>query len=373
MFPIRTSIMNTFTTFSLPRRRFVAGLAAGALSSPWLAQAQTAPSKLIRIGSPDLGTAGKPSAGAGTLAIVHANKWLEEEFAKDGIEVQWNFFRGAGPAVAEALAARQLDLVYLGDLASVIHKSRGLPTRYLLPTGRGSNSYLATAPGSNIRSVADLKGKRVSVLKGTAYQRPFDNLLVTAGLTEKDVKLINMDWPSSKAAVVAGQLDATFGGADLFVLRDKGVEIPLSTRGRGPAFEINAGALATEDFVTNQAPLVQRVVKQLVRASHWASQEGNREALIKLFASNSGNPELPFREELVGENLAERYSPLVDDGLISAYQTVLDEGLKLGLVRQGFDVKAWFEPKFVQQALKELKLEKTWRETDASGKAKGAA
>ncbi|MDZ4187424.1 MAG: ABC transporter substrate-binding protein, partial [Hydrogenophaga sp.] len=243
----------------------------------------------------------------------------------------------------------------------------------LLPTGRGSNSYLATAPGSTIRTVEDLKGKRVSVLKGTAYQRPFDKLLATAGLTEKDVKLINMDWPSSKAAVVAGQIDATFGGPDLFILRDKGVQIPLSTRGRGPGFEINAGALATEDFVTHQAPLMQRVVKQLVRASHWASQETNREALIKLYANNSGNPELAFREELTGENLAQRYSPLVDDGLVAAYQGVHDDGLKLGLIRHGYDVKAWFEPKFVRQSLRDLKLDSAWREADATGKLKGAA
>lgn len=363
---------NTFVPSATNRRTFVAGLAAAGLIAPLGLRAQTAPAKVIRLGSPDLGTAGKPSPGASALAIVQANRWLEEEFAQDGIEVQWNFFRGAGPAVAEALAAKQLDLVYLGDLASVIHKSRGLPTRYLLPTGRGSNSYLATAPGSTIRTVEDLKGKRVSVLKGTAYQRPFDKLLATAGLTEKDVKLINMDWPSSKAAVVAGQIDATFGGPDLFILRDKGVQIPLSTRGRGPGFEINAGALATEDFVTHQAPLVQRVVKQLVRAAHWASLEGNREALIKLYANNSGNPELAFREELAGENLAQRYSPLVDDGLIAAYQGVHDEGLKLGLIRQGYDVKTWFEPKFVQRAIKDLKLENTWKEADANGKLKGS-
>ena len=173
--------------------------------------------------------------------------------------------------------------------------------------------------------------------------------------------------------MVAGQIDATFGGSDLFVLRDKGVEIPLSTRGRGPGFEINAGALATEDFVANQAPLVQRVVKQLVRAAHWASQDGNRDALIKLFAGNSGNPELPFREELVGENLAQRYSPLVDDGLVAAYQGVHDEGLKLGLIRQSYDIKAWFEPRFVRQAVRDLKLEKAWREADANGKLKSAA
>ena len=366
--------MNKTHSPSLQRRHFVAGLAAAGLAVPWLARAQSSPTRVVRIGSPDLGTAGKPSPGGGTLAIVQANRWLEEAFAKDGIEVQWHFFRGAGPAVAEALAAKQLDIVSLGDLASVIHKARGLPTRFIAATGRGTDSYLATAPGSTIRTVADLKGKKVSVLKGTAYQRPFDNLLAAAGLTEKDVKLINMDWPSSKAAVVAGQIDATFGGPDLFILREKGVNILPLTRGQGPAFTINSGLLATEDFLSGNAALAQRVVTQLVRAAAWASQETNRDALIKLYASNSGNPELSFREELAGDHLAVRYSPLLDAGFIANYQTVLNDGLRLGLIRgEGFDVKAWFQPQFVQQAVKELKLENAWRETDAVGKAKGAA
>lgn len=351
------------------RRQLLLGLASVALAAPLALQAQTQ-AKMIRIGAPDFGVAGKPSPGGGILAIVQHNKWLEEEFAKDGIKVEWNFFRGAGPAVAEALAAKQLDLVSLGDLASVIHKSRGLPTRFLFPSGRDSNSYLATAPGVEIKTWADLKGKKVAVLKGTAYQRPFDNLLASAGLGEKDVKLINMDWPGSKAAVVAGQVDATFGGADLFVLRDKGVGIALSTKGRGTGFTISSGVLGTEDFVQSHPQLTQRVVKQLVRAAHWAGQESNREALIKLYTDNSGSPQAVFRNDLEGENLNARYSPLIDEDFVANYQGVLDDGLKLGLLRQGFEVRNWFEPKFVQQALKELKLEQQWKARDAQGKVK---
>ncbi|MDD2547014.1 MAG: ABC transporter substrate-binding protein [Burkholderiaceae bacterium] len=351
----------------IPRRGVVAGIAGLGLLASGLVRAQARP-PVIRIGSPDLGTAGKPSPGASSLAVLHAHKWLEEEFAKDGIQVEWNFFRGAGPAVAEALAAKQLDIVYLGDLASVIHKARGLPTRFIAATGRGTDGYLATAPGVTLKSIADLKDKKVTVLKGTAYQRPFDNLLARAGLTEKDLKVINMDWPSSKAALVAGQIDATFGGPDLFVLKDKGVNIALSTRGLGPAFTINSGMLATEAFVATQGPLVQRVVQQLVRAAAWASQESRREALIKLYAEHSGNPEIAFREELAGDNLNLRYSPLLDEGFVANYQQVLSDGLRLGLVRTGFDVKGWFQPQFVQQALKDLKLEKQWPDTDATGK-----
>ena len=100
--------------------------------------------------------------------MVQSHKWLEQEFAKDGIKIEWNFFRGAGPAIAEGLAAKQLDVVFLGDLASVIGRARGLPTKYIFASGRGTNSFLATAPGVDIKTVADLKGKNVSVPFGSA-------------------------------------------------------------------------------------------------------------------------------------------------------------------------------------------------------------
>lgn len=359
--------MSKYKTHSAQRRQLLLGLAGLGLGAP-LARAQSA--KVIRIGAPDFGTGGKSSSGGGLLTIVQQNRWLEEEFARDGIRIEWHFFRGSGPAVAEALSSRQLDIVSLGDLASVLHKSRGLPTRLLVPTGRDVNSYLATAPDSPIRTVADLKGRKVAVLKGTAYQRPFDNLLASAGLSEKDVKVINMDWPSSKAAVVAGQIDATFGGSDLFLLKDKGVDIALSTRGRGPGFTISSGVLGTEEFVQGNPQLTQRLVRQLVRAAQWASQESSREAQARLFAEHSGSPETVYRADLEGENLAARYSPLVDEDFVANYQGVLDDGLRLGLVRQGYDVRAWFEPSFVQQALKDLKLEKQWKARDAQGKVK---
>jgi sulfonate transport system substrate-binding protein len=281
--------------------------------------------------------------------------------------------RGAGPAVNELYANGLLDFSTLGDLPSVIGRSSGLSYRLLAASSVRSNIYVNVPADSSVQSVKDLRGKRIAVAKGTATHLAGIKILEKFGLGEKDVKLINMDWPTSKAAVVAGQIDATFGGSDLFLLKAQGAQIALSTKGRGPDYTINSGILATEEFATQQPQLAQRLVQQLVRAAHWASQEGNRDALTKLYADNSGNPELSFREELAGDSLNTRYSPLLDDGFIAGYQGVLDDGVKLGLIRQPFDVKAWFQPTFVQQAVKDLKLGKQWRETDAAGKAKAAA
>ncbi len=136
---------------------------------------------------------------------------LEEVFKPQGVEVQWQFFKGAGPAVNEALANRQLDFVYLGDLAAIIGKANGLPTRLLLGS-RGSESWLAVTKASGIKTLADLKGKRVAVYRGTADQLAFDRALQTAGLNERSLQVINLDWNAGKAALAAGRVDAVWGG-----------------------------------------------------------------------------------------------------------------------------------------------------------------
>lgn len=324
----------------------------------------------IRIGSPQVGVGQKFFPGTSSLAIVHANGWLEEEFKKDGIEIQWTSFRAAGPAVNEALANKQLDIVSLGDLAAVIGRSRGTSTRLVFANSRGSNSYLATAPGSGIKDFKDLKGKKVAVLIGTAYQRPFDLLLKDAGLGPRDVKIVNFDWPTSKAAVVSGDIDATFGGNDLLLLKDKGVGFPVSTKNRGSDYTIQSAILASDDFAAKNPEILTRVIKQLVRAAAWASDEANRDKLLALLADGSGVPVEVYRQEFDGESLKLRASPLLDEAYVANFKGVVEDAVEQKLIRQPVNVDAWIDPRFVQEALKQLKLERNWPELDRNGKPK---
>jgi sulfonate transport system substrate-binding protein len=50
--------------------------------------------------------------------VINSRQLLEKEFANDGIQVKWTFFKGAGPVINEALANGQVDFAYLGDLAA---------------------------------------------------------------------------------------------------------------------------------------------------------------------------------------------------------------------------------------------------------------
>lgn len=168
-------------------------------------------------------------------------------------------------------------------------------------------------------------------------------------------------------------LDSQFGqhmaeAIALHLVLDKGVTLPVSTKGKGPAFSIYASLLATEDFITRYPAVTTRLVKQLVRASQWASDEANRAALLQLWGDQSGQGEAVYKAEFDGESLKSRHSPRIDEAAVSVYKSVVADGLKLGLIKQNVDVDAWVAPQFVEAALKELKAEKFWPALDRNGR-----
>ena len=120
--------------------------------------------------------------------------------------MQWQFFKGAGPAVNEALANRQLDFVYLGDLAAIIGKANGLPTRLLLGS-RGRNPTAATR-ASGIKQLADLKGNAWRSIAVPQTSWPSIAPCKPSGLSERNMQVINLDWSAGKPALAAGRVDA---------------------------------------------------------------------------------------------------------------------------------------------------------------------
>jgi len=130
----------TLSTPLLARRSFV----AAAVAFAGLLAAGTVPAaelpKLIRLAAPEQGSAGKSFAGAGPVSLAYASKAIEAEFEKDGVKVEWKFFKGAGPAINEALATGQLDVVFLGDLAGVIGRASGLKTRLVHAGGAAATA-----------------------------------------------------------------------------------------------------------------------------------------------------------------------------------------------------------------------------------------
>ncbi|MDQ2150038.1 ABC transporter substrate-binding protein [Alcaligenaceae bacterium C4P045] len=332
----------------------------------WSATTHAAPD-VVRIGVATAGGGNPITWGGSPGSVARANRWLEEAFDKQGVRVEWFFFKGAGPAVNEALSNDQIDFAYQGDLPSVIGRANGLKTKILLGSGTRNNLYLVTPPQSDITGIEDLKHRKVSIFRGTNGHLVANKLLASHGLTERDVKGVNLDTGSAQAALVSNGVDAAFGGYEYFKLRDQGlVKIVYSSQGKDPTFTRQASLLVRNSFEEAHPDAVQTVVDVFVRAAQWASDEQHRAALFELW-SRSGTPQASFEAEFKDQSLAARNSPLLDGFLVARYQDVADQARELKLIRRDVTTEGWFEPRYLQAALKRQGLERNWQAFDAKG------
>lgn len=329
------------------------------LSSNLYAQAL----KTIRIASPDL-TAGTKHAGGGVVDVLYSKKWIEQAFAKQNIQVQWLFFKGAGPAINEALANDQIDFAFLGDLPPILGKAQGLKTQLLVPTSRGGTNYLAVRSDLNVTNLKQLKGLKVGILRGTADELSFVAALKSQGMTTQDVKLVNLDFNAVNAALAAKRIDASWGPARFFALRDKGlVKLPISTRQLNGVGSSQGVFLGRQQFIQSYPKETQQVVNQVVRGLHWLSQDQNHIPQIAIFASQASYPALVYARELHGVNLKFLYSPRFDGYYLKNLQQKIDLTHLQGSIKQKIEIKPWVNDTFVNQAIQSLKLNDFWKET----------
>lgn len=339
---------------NLPFKRVISLFTAPALAGllgclPLLSQA--AEVKEIRIAVPDL-SAGTQHSGGGVVDVLRQQQIFEKAFADQGIKVQWSFFKGAGPVINEAFANDQVDFAYLGDLAAIIGRSNGLDTRLLSATARGVKQYLGVVPGSGIKTLQDLKGKRVAVFRGTATQLSLDAALASQGLSEKDLKIVNLDFSAAVAALAAKQIDASWGSSGLASLRIKGLaELPLNTKDLGGAGSIQSVLVGSGKFVDAHPEVVDKLLKAQQQAVQWLTQESNKEAYIQLVSGLASYPPQILQQDLQDQNLAEVFPSTLDPAFLGTLQEKVDLASQQRLIRKPFKVSDWVQPPLAAAAL----------------------
>ena len=329
---------------NIPFKRVISLIAVPALAGLLAFTAQAAELKEIRIAVPDLSAGTQHSAG-GVVDVLRDQQIYEKAFADQGIKIQWNFFKGAGPVINEAFANDQVDLAYLGDLAAIIGKSNGLDTRVLSASARGVKHYLGVVPGSGIKTLQDLKGKRVAIFRGTASQLSFDAALASQGLSEKDLKVINLDFNAAVAALAAKQIDASWGGSSLTALQAKGLaELPLNTKDLGGAGSVQAVLVGSGKFVDAHPEVVAKLLKAQQQAVQWLTDDNNKQAYIELVSGLASYPPVILTNDLKDQKLSEIFPSTLDPVFLGKLQDAVDLASKERLIRKPFQVSDWVVP-----------------------------
>src|ERR1700736_403080 len=135
---------------------------------------------------------------------------LEKEFAKDGISIVWVQSAGSNKAL-EFLSAGSIDFGSTAGSAALVARINGNPIKSIYVYSRPEWTALVTTRDSSIATVADLKGKRVAVTRGTDPHIFLVRALLGAGLSEKDITPVLLQHADGKTALIRGDVDAWAG------------------------------------------------------------------------------------------------------------------------------------------------------------------
>ena len=135
---------------------------------------------------------------------------LEKEFAKDGISIRWVQSAGSNKAL-EFLNAGSIDFGSTAGSAALVAKINGNPIKSIYVYSRPEWTALVTGKDSTITKIADLKGKRVAVTRGTDPHIFLVRALLSAGLSDKDIQPVLLQHADGKIALVRGDVDAWAG------------------------------------------------------------------------------------------------------------------------------------------------------------------
>lgn len=148
-----------------------------------------------------------------TLNVGDQNQTAETLFQSSGLlkgaPYKVNFVEFSnGPLVDAALESGKLDLGAMGDTPAQGAVSEHVPVKAVLTSlALGASSWLVARPGIN--SIAQLKGKKVAYTTGTAQQAFALRALATAGLTQKDVRQVNVTLQQLGTVIESGNADAS--------------------------------------------------------------------------------------------------------------------------------------------------------------------
>lgn len=192
---------------------------------------------------------------------------LEKEFEKDGVKITWVQSLGSNKAL-EFLNASSLDFGSTAGAAALVGKINGNPIKSIYVYSRPEWATLVTRPETGIKSVAELKGKRVAATRGTDPHIFLIRALQESGLTEKDITLVLLQHGDGKAALLRGDVDAWAGLDPLTASAEIENGAILFHRNK----EANSWGILNvrEDFAKSHPDVVKRVLAVYEQAREWS-------------------------------------------------------------------------------------------------------
>ena len=275
-----------------------------------------------RAGGPELRIGYQKSSV--NLMVVRERKLLEARLP--GVPTKWVEFP-AGPQILEALAVGSLDFGFTGDTPPVFAQAAGKDIWYAgLEPPKPASSAILVPSDSTIRTLADLKGRRVGFQKGSSAHFLVVRAVQKGGLQWSDITPVTLTPSDARAAFERGALDA-WGIWDPYYAAAEidGKARVLST---GVGLTSNNSYYLASRALTQDARALKALFDSLSEADAWV--KANRTETAHFLSVASGLP-LSTTIRFIERRTAGPITRLKDTD-IADQQRVADAFSKLGLI-----------------------------------------
>lgn len=297
---------------------------AAIAGTPAQAQANDAAAKEIRIGFQKYGT----------LALLKAKGSLESRLAKEGLSVKWAEFPG-GPQLLEALNVGSVDFGNTGETPPVFAQAAGADLLYVAyePPAPAGEAILVPK-GSAIKSVADLKGKKVALNKGSNVHYLLVRALENAGLAWSDIQPVYLAPADGRAAFQSGNVDAWVIWDPFQAAAEKQLEARTLKDGTG-LVDNHQFYLARRPFANANAKVLSILLDEIRGIGEWSKK--SPEEVAKQVAPVLG---LPEDIALVAVKRQGYDVKPITPAVVSAQQKIADTFFTLKLIPKQLDIRS---------------------------------
>lgn len=273
--------------------------------------------------------------GTPGLNLLKARGLLEKRLEPQGIKVKWIEFRG-GPPMMEAMAAGGVDIGTVGNLPPIFAQAGGNPIVYVAATVSNAASQAIIVPkDSQIKTLADLRGKRLAIQKGTALQYLALKALESAGLTLTDVRPEYLTIPDSQSAFEGGKVNALPISDPYLASKEVAGTVRVLVRASDVAPQ-RLFYIATQNFAKQQPDLVKTILEEQKKVEDWAKANPNEVATLL-------SQQTKYKPEVWEHVLLKRPSSFgvyeVSDNFVAEQQQVVDLFYKQKLIPKEIQIK----------------------------------
>ncbi|SHO65442.1 sulfonate transport system substrate-binding protein [Pseudoxanthobacter soli DSM 19599] len=258
--------------------------------------------------------------------IAQQQKLVEKSFEKDGVAVRWVEF-AAGPPLVEALNVGSIDLGWTGDAPPIFGQAAGANFVYVaaLPSN-GAGEAIFVKPDSPIKTLADLKGKKVGVTKGSSAQNLLAAALEKAGVPYAEITPVYLSPADAGAAFASDKIDAWAVWDPFFAIAETRFHPRVLTTTKAE-LNVNTYFLANKTFAAEHPAAVTTVIDDLKAAAAWA--DANRDKVAEALHEVTG---VPLEAQTIAANRQVfGIYPLTPE-IIAEQQKTADRFASLGLI-----------------------------------------